>query len=188
VAAELKWFFLEAAGACGIKSQAGFVEDILRSGVIPDGGTKWMDDGPTDRQVESWERARHVWARLARLAMHHRRVLELQFGTTAPCGEVSLALAADQSLAVRGHAIAMVDASAAIKKRQAKIIHGVANQKRKRKVSKWHDQLTVGGWLIWLASRGDEACADVLGRIVSAAKGDLDAALAAYITSMAEAA
>jgi hypothetical protein len=176
---DLRWYYQEASGDCGVRSQMGAISDILRSGVLPDGG-RADNDGPPQRVLESWRRAREVYSVLSKLDLHKRRVLELQFSSTV-MGKVSVALAAEQPAAIEGHAnYIRARASSAVVPPKKTSCKPASN--RKVKPQKYPiSSLTVTGWVLWLATRKDQAAKDLFGMVVAEANHDLSTAMADYL-------
>ena len=147
---ELRWYFSDAASECGIRSIQGGFEAAMRRGYVDSGGPGTFD-GPTDRAVAAWGRYRRVWQRVDRCGIHERRVLELAYSAPESVRSVSLGLVAAQTSAVNGHGAAK----------------GAAGH-------------TVAQWIVWLASRREDAAVRLLTEIVADARQELARAMAAY--------
>lgn len=145
---ELRWYFTSAATACGLKSSGGAWELMARLGVMLDGGTKWMDGGPEERDLEAFRRARLVWQRLSAIGPAMERTLGLQFAEPESMGRVSLALVASLPVVAEDHKRASEAASKHLRER------GI-----KRPKDSIVD-LTPSGWVLLLAARDNPSVAD----------------------------
>lgn len=124
---DLRWFFVEAAAACGVRSiQSGFeaaMDRLALCAPAEDGqihlhetrGIPSHREAPEDldamiaeyasaqRALVPIARARAIFQRLTALEPNHRRTLELQYGCAHAMGDVSLSLVCAQHKAIEGH-------------------------------------------------------------------------------------
>jgi hypothetical protein len=178
---DLRWYFVESAGACGLRSCQGGIQDVLAMGTLIDRRIRLSDETLTDSQMTAYARARAIHERIIALALHYRHVLDLAFGSAHTLDDVSLALCADQTSAREAHAVAMRKARLAQDIRPKRIPVGVVAAKRSR--PNFTDGLTVSQWLCWLAQHDSKAGNVLLDRIRTEAKQELENALGAYIVA-----
>ena len=168
---ELRWYFTSAATACGLKSSGGAWELMARLGCKLDGGTKWMDGGPEERDLESFRRARAVWQRLNAVGPTNARTLELQFAEPASMGRVSLALVSSLPQVAEDHKRASEAALKHLREKGIKQPHSsVAN-------------LTPRDWVLLLVAKDNPSISDYR----SCAEQKLNAAIEAYAKVKVEA-
>lgn len=166
--AELWWYFTVASTACGLKSSAGAWELMAKLGVPLDGGSKWMDGGPEERDLEAFQRARAIWQRLEAIGTYAARVLEKQYSDAATIGRVSVSLIASLRTVAADH-----DRSSetSIKRYLAKGLPLPDNSVAR---------MTHRGWVLSLAGKHDTE----LAQYRAEAERELDAALTAYCSAV----
>ena len=153
---ELRWYYHEAAGICGLRSTMGTFLDILETGILPNENSRKLTEAPDSlheflldldknrRRLGAYGEARRIHQRLMAIGPHHARTLELAYGGTHMFGKVSLALAADCPLAVSSHKLAV------------KASHKTStNSSKRRSKSVSTAPVTVRSWLLWLATHAE---------------------------------
>jgi hypothetical protein len=180
---EIRWFYLEAAAACGMRSIQGAHEEMLQSGVKREGGKRWLDDGPTERTFEAWSRARAVWSRLALLRRRDRLVLESHYQDARLIGgepQVSITLASIQPIAIASHRAAVQAAVRAIAKARSES-KPLSAASRLRGRQRPTVGMTAIGWIVRLSSSDDDAQVKLRETIIDAARAELEGAIERYV-------
>jgi len=183
---ELRWFFRDAASACGLRSSMGSFVDILRAGVLPGENTRELRETPDTveglvaglerdrKRFGVFARARRVHQLLDAIGVHHARTLELAYGCENTVQRVSLSLVADCSKAISAHRTC-VDA---VRSQNAK--NGGTPQRGPKQVN----EPTVRDWVLWLMTAVKTGKAaqmrGMLDEILGEATQRLDIALVAY--------
>jgi hypothetical protein len=161
--ADLKWYFNEAKGACGVRSPLGAQLDMLRQGTLPGKNERRLEPEISEAAALAGCRANRIAARLRRLSSSDVLALELQYAAETKMGSISLALASNTITAKTGYKLAV----RAWNKGSKKSNH-VA---------------TIRMWLLWLssnASKGDEVSKRTLEDILHDAEKTLRTAESRY--------
>lgn len=190
---ELRWYFSEAPGHCGLRSSLGPQLELLEHGIVLEHGYPSSDAAMAvglDRRLEEdgWQgsRLRGVAQKLACLPVEDARVLELAYAQetrvnrTMPC---SLALACATPTARYAY-------TRAIESSRRRAASGKASAKSKAQAVA---VMTIREWMQWLAltSRGQpgKPRAEMLKQILWEAEIALNGAMHAYaLASQKEAA
>jgi hypothetical protein len=131
--ADLRWYFTEAHGACGVRSPLGAQLDMLRQGTLPGKHERRREPDISEAVAAAGHRANRIAHRLNNLTRRDQLVLELHFGAAAQLGGegVSVALACWTPAARAGYKAAVRGAKSSTKR--------VA---------------TIRLWLMWVAAQG----------------------------------
>lgn len=94
---DLRWFFVEARGRCGVRSSLGPQLDALASGTVSSGGCRRSTPDMADHMLESAARANAIGERLRALPDRFQDVLRLQYerDEAAPGCEVGMSRQVD---------------------------------------------------------------------------------------------
>jgi hypothetical protein len=193
-ARDLRWYFIESPGDCGIRSaQGGFeVQMEARSLVgkpgdgihVKESYSRSEDDHITERRLECWGRARRIHERLSMLPPELQHVLEAQFGCVKSMGDISLTLASRQPAAKQGHLSAVSSARKALQRRQEDQQKRQALGQKQRGKSQVKPKKRLEGtssvrdWLLFICSSEDGR--EQLDAIIEQARAQLKLALDAY--------
>lgn len=171
---DLRWYFVEARGDCGVRSTFGAQLELVRQGTLPGRNERCLQETPGDlegfcasvdrdrRRTKAGIRANRVAGRLRRLPRRAQVVLELHFGadTHLGAGGISLALACWTMSARKAY-------SAAKRERRA----------RAQALG------SIRLWLLWLTMQAHKDTGDaaaVLDGILAEARAALNHAQRAY--------
>lgn len=174
---DLQWFFVNAAGDCGIRSSMGPTLDIARTGFLPQKNCGPGRGEDADSVYRAGERANAIACRMRRLTDRQRISLEAQFSTDTPVGQsgVTLSLASLQPIARWSHR----EGLDSVNKSRSK-----AERLRRKESHREHAVSTLRNWLLYLgqAARDDAECvqAKILGQLIGQAREALRDACDAY--------
>lgn len=200
----LRWYFTEARGDCGVRSTFGYQLEMARRGVFPGKHERSLPEAPMDlvgwdgieaivehmeptiRRMAPGDKANKISKRLARCTELSQVVLELQYGAERHLGTsgVSLGLACWTPTSKRGYEAARkaFDATATMR---AKLRHGSKRETKTHKDSARGRALATSRmWLLWISmqaqKRGGEAAETILEKVLAEAKSALNAAHVDY--------
>jgi hypothetical protein len=205
---DLRWFFRDAAAACGARSTMGPLIDILRAGILPRGGSRELREAPDtldgmiaeyegeQKRLRAFGEARRIFQALEAIGERRARVLDLAYGCEHAVQNVSLSLACDCPSAIRGHHMAVLAARKLVTERRklgrshagkragaAQILTPKRSARERHKASLPLD-FTVRQWLLWLLAAAESAEdapeRALLGKVLSEATDALHDALGAF--------
>lgn len=167
---DLRWYFSEACGGCGLKSALGAQLDIIRDGMTRGKHERHVRCDIAERVFEAAHRANRIGARLRLLDPLHEAVLRLQYERE----EAAAGCDVGKSCQVEGLTVALIVGTDVAKKAYA--ARGTMAR-----------ATTPVLWLAWLCARArhqkttiDKASVGTLIALLSAANRLLIAAQRAY--------
>ena len=170
--ADLRWYFVEARGDCGVRSCLGPQLEMLRQGTLPGKNERRVSADINEYVAMAGDRANKVAARLRRCSERSQLVLELHHGVDGQLGSagVSLALACWTPTARSGYKAA-----------------SSAMRGRKIDTARSRALATSRMWLLWISmqaqKRDGEAAQAILDKVLNEAIAALNAAHADYEAS-----
>jgi hypothetical protein len=112
--ADLRWYYNEAAGACGLRSPFGLQLDMLRQGILPSKHERTFLADLAEDIATAGQRANRIATRLSKLPRNVQRTLELHYGARVVSdSDVSVALACATQSATSYYAAAVEKAPTA---------------------------------------------------------------------------
>jgi len=140
--ADLKWFFSEARGDCGVRSVLGFHLDMVQQGTMRGKNERRVHPDIQDHVALAGRRANDISRRLERCHPVARLSLELHYGAEVKLGDagVSVALACATPAARAGYKAALKTAKAREGKNNAR----------------WRALATIRMWLLWVSTRAQQ--------------------------------
>jgi len=171
---DLRWYFSEARGACGVKSPLGAQLDIMRTGTMRGKHERVVVADINERTLMAAERANRIGKRLRKLAPNHVPILRLQYDAD----EAANGCQVGASRLLDGVRVALI-VSTPIALR----LHNAIARTSSRKHPEQSPPTRVM-WLAWLCRRAKdkkaEREAETLSVLLTSAQGLLNAAHAAY--------
>lgn len=160
--ADLKWFFCEARGDCGVRSSFGYQLELARDGIQKGKFERIPSTEIPDNAAMAGTRANRIAARLRRCTPRTQLVLELHHGAAAKLGTVgvSLALACWTPTARSGY-------------------HAAVRAMRGRRSDSARSQAlaTERMWLLWVSERAQHRDGEVAKKVLDKVLEEASAAL-----------